>query len=116
MHDRPAESAVELIGPFRSTKVCLNGYQVPYLDACPVAGGKVLLTLDDRYMIEVDVADLDRWVNFIANCIAVASGFTAHPGTEGAPNPIPRTPYRRMIGLGTFTEGTSTGFGGDARE
>lgn len=40
----------------------------------------------------VDVADLDRMVEFVANCIAVASGYTCHPGTQCAPEPIRSTP------------------------
>ena len=90
---------VELVGPFKSHAVTVNGYRVPFLDACPVSGGRVSLLLDGRYGLMVDVADLDRVVEFIANCIAVASGYTCHPGTEGAPEPIRLTPYQRMIEL-----------------
>jgi hypothetical protein len=93
--------SVEIIGPFKHTHaVCVNGYRVPYLDACPIEGGKVLLTLDNRYMIEVEVAQLDSLVDFIANCLAVAAGYTCHPGTLGAPEPVRRTPYQRMTELG----------------
>ncbi|HEX8082420.1 MAG TPA: hypothetical protein VF557_19590 [Jatrophihabitans sp.] len=91
---------VEIIGPFKSHAVVVNGYRVPYLDACPTEGGKVLLTLDNRYMIEVPVSDLDWLVQFIANCLAVGAGYTCHPGTEGAPEPIRRTGYGRMVELG----------------
>lgn len=94
--------SVEIIGPFKSHHVvCVNGYQVPYLDACPVQGGKVLLTLDGRYMIEVEAAQLDSLVGFIANCIAVAAGYTCHPGTQGAPpEPLRRPLFPRVVELG----------------
>lgn len=96
----PIVSEVEILGPFQRHMVILNGYPVPYLEGEPATGGKVFLHLDHRYSIDVDVAQLDRWVDFIANCIAVASGFTCHPGTEGAPKPIPRSIYHRMYELG----------------
>jgi hypothetical protein len=95
--------AVELVGPFKSHAVAVNGYRVPFLDACPVNGGAVLLTLDNRYMIEVAACDLDRVVEFVANCIAVAGGYTCHPGTDGAPEPLVRTPYSRMRELTSAT-------------
>lgn len=90
---------VDVIGPFEYHAVVVNGYRVPYLTAEPANGGKVFLTLDSRYMIDIAVADFDRMMDFIANCIAVAAGFTCHPGTEGAPSPISRTPFSRLIGL-----------------
>lgn len=92
--------SVELIGPFKTHAVAVNGYRVPFLDASPMDGGTVALTLDHRYGLEVPVADLDATVEFIANCIAVAAGFTCHPGTEGAPEPVVRTGYGRMLELG----------------
>ena len=42
-------------------------------------------------MIEVSAADHDRTLDFIAKYIAIGTGYTCHPGSEGAPEPIPRT-------------------------
>ncbi|MFL6163548.1 MAG: hypothetical protein ACJ74U_15150 [Jatrophihabitantaceae bacterium] len=100
--------SVELVGPFKSHRVLLNGYEVPYLSAMPIAGGKVLLELDSRYMIEVDAARLDSVVEFMANRIAVASGYTCHPGTPGAPEPIPRSVYHRCRELTPLPAGVET--------
>lgn len=77
----------------------VDGYRVPYLSAQPIRGGKVLLTLDSRFMVEVEVADMEWLVEFMANCIAVASGYTCHPGTDGVPTPIKRDLYRRSVEL-----------------
>src|SRR6478672_4540378 len=33
----------------------------------------------------------DRTLDFIAECIAIGTGYTCHPGSQGAPEPISRT-------------------------
>ena len=93
-------SPVEIVGPFEEYRVVVNGYRVPYLSARPVTGGKVRLTLDSRISADIKVADMQWLVEFIADCIAVAAGYTCHPGPgSGAPTPIPRSIYRRSVSL-----------------
>ena len=69
----------EIIGPFTGYKVTVHGRQVPFLEAMPVNGGKIGLVLDQRYGVDIAVADADRIIPFIADCIAVAMGHTCHP-------------------------------------
>ena len=69
----------EIIGPFAGYKVTVHGRQVPFLEAMPVNGGKIGLVLDQRYGVDIPVADAGRIIPFIADCIAVALGYTCHP-------------------------------------
>ena len=85
---------IELVGPFTSHVVVLDGYEVPYLTAQPRNAGLIALTLDGRYGIDVPVAAFDETVVFLAHAIAVASGFTSHP--DGPDGPHPRSPYHRL--------------------
>jgi hypothetical protein len=64
------------VGPFSSHFVVVDGRRVPYLTATPRPGGIVTLTADGRFDLDVPVADLDRIAEWVAFCIAVASGFT----------------------------------------
>ena len=89
--------SVDFIGAFEYHTVCVNGWSVPYLTAAPVNGGKVELALDHRYAIELSIQDAEQIVPFIANAIAIAHGYTAHPsdGDEPLP-PTQRHPFQRM--------------------
>jgi hypothetical protein len=89
---------VEIIGPFKSHVVVMDGRQVPYLTATPRAGGVVGLTVDERFGLDVPVADLDRVVEFVAHCIAIASGYTAHPLPEWD-GPVIRHAFPRVSEL-----------------
>jgi hypothetical protein len=93
-------SGVQLVGPFQYHAVTVDGWRVPFLTAQPGNGGIVWLTVDDTRVLDIPVADFDRTVEFVADCIAVALGYTAHPSPhrdeEGLPNPNPRSPWRRM--------------------
>ena len=88
--------AVEIVGPFEQHVVVVDGRRVPYLTATPVRGGKVHLTLDDRIGLDVPVDALDQTVAFIADCIAVAAGYTCHPGEH---EPRRRHPFPQVTGL-----------------
>ena len=90
---------VEYIGPFSQHAVSIDGWRVPWLIAQPIQGGKVHLTCDERWTIwDVPLTEAERWLPFVADCIAVAAGYTCHPRREmDAPRPM--TPYGRMIGL-----------------
>lgn len=92
-----ATSEVEFVGPFSSHVVVVRGRRVPYLEATPLNGGMVALHLDHRFSIDLSVADAERIVPFIADCIAVAMGYTGHPGVDDEPIPLPAMP--RMLAL-----------------
>jgi len=69
----------EIAGPFESHRVIVDGRRVPFLEALPVNGGKISLLLDSRYAIDIPVADAGAFIPWIADCIAVAMGYTCHP-------------------------------------
>src|SRR5207237_8046781 len=95
----PMAEAVDFVGPFEHHDVVVNGWRVPYLEATPRNGGQVLLCLDHRYGLELSLADAERIVPFIADCMAVAAGYTAHPGRDGLDEPRPRHPMARTHGV-----------------
>jgi hypothetical protein len=97
---------VQFIGPFEQYDVVINGRRVPYLTAQPENGGVIALSLDRRFALELPVSDADRIVAFIADCIAVASGYTAHPGEDGIPEPIHRHPFPKMVSIDDFEVGS----------
>src|SRR4051812_40291892 len=96
--DFPAASAVDFVGPFQSHEVVVNGFKVPFLTASLPPGGTVHLTLDHRYGLDLSVQDADRVVQFIADCIAVAMGYTCHP-QQGWEGPLPRSPFMPRVPL-----------------
>lgn len=91
----PSSGSVELVGPFERWDVVVDGRLVPYLQATPEPGGVVHLTLDGRFGLVVEVADLDRTARFVADCIAVGMGYTCHPPAEWD-EPIRNPPFPRM--------------------
>lgn len=89
----------EFIGPFEYHKVVVDGWTVPHLTAQPARDGYIALTLDHRFDIDVPVVDADRLVGFIADCIAVALGYTCHPRPDWEA-PLARLPMQRCSSLG----------------
>jgi len=89
---------VEFVGPFEHYDVVVNGWRVPFLEMTPMTGGRVLLTLDHRTGVDLSLDEAERVVPFLADCIAVASGYTAHPG-DGVDAPLRRHPMMRMHGI-----------------
>jgi hypothetical protein len=83
--------AVMFPGPFKHHDVVVNGHAVPFLTATPREDGSVSLHLDRRFVVDLDAAEVERIVPFIADCMAVALGHTCHPCPE-----VPEPPPRRM--------------------
>lgn len=69
----------EIVGPFNERRLVVEGWQVPFLEATELDGGKVNFTLDHRLGLEVDAKDFDRIAAFLADAIAVALGLPSHP-------------------------------------
>jgi hypothetical protein len=84
------------VGPIEHHAVVVNGHLVPFLSATPMNGGRIDLTLDQRIALELSVQDAERVLPFIADCIAVALGYAAHPGESGA---VARSPFPRMAAV-----------------
>ena len=72
----------------------VNGWHVPYLQAHVVAEDRVMLVIDRRLATEMSVEEAKQVVPFVADAIAVAMGYGAHPD-ESTPRPLPRAPYPR---------------------
>lgn len=89
---------VEFVGPFETHRVVVDGWAVPFIAAHPVGDGYIALTLDHRFDIDIPVIDADRLVGFIADCIAVAMGYTCHPRADWDA-PKSRVPMQRCRNL-----------------
>lgn len=85
-------------GPFSYHDVVVDGWSVPLLKASMRGEDRVRLILDDRRVLDLSIAEADRLLPFLANAIAVALGYGAHPREntrflpERAPHMAPR-PY-----------------------
>jgi hypothetical protein len=89
---------VNFPGPFQHHDVVVNGHQVPFLRATPLDGGQVHLNLDRRLGLTLSAEEAERVVPFLADAIAVASGYTSHPDAGGN-GPIERHPFPRVQAL-----------------
>lgn len=96
----------EIIGPFRKHYVQVNGHQVPHLEAWREQGtpGKVWLSVGSR-MLDIPEAEADRTIEFLADAIAWAMGYTAHPRAD-MDAPIRRTPFPKMVAIDSVTTDT----------
>ncbi len=92
-------SPVEFVGPFERHEVVVGGWSVPLLEAEPLPGGQVTVSVDRRFSLTMSLAESERFVPFLANAIAVALGFPSHPSGDEKPKGIPLTRPRRMISL-----------------
>ena len=80
-------------GPFEHHDVVVNGWRLPLLEAQLAGdGAKVLLVLDRRFSLELTVEEAERIVPFLADTLAVALGYDAHPN-ETDPLPLSRAPH-----------------------
>jgi len=84
-------SEYQIVGPFQSHRVIVDGRRVPFLEAMPVNGGKISLLLDGRYALDVSVADADAFIPWIADAIAIALGYTCHP--RAGKEPLRASPF-----------------------
>src|SRR4051812_5965778 len=87
-------------GPFEHHDVVVNGWRVPFLQA-HLAADRVRLVLDRRLAADLSLDEAERVVPFVADAIAVALGYGAHPDDD-TPRPLPRAPYprpERVVGI-----------------
>ncbi len=84
-------SDYQIVGPFQSHRVIVDGRRVPFLEALPVNGGKISLLLDGRYGLDISVADADAFIPWIADAIAIAMGYTCHP--RPGKGPVHASPF-----------------------
>lgn len=81
-------------GPFNYHDVVVRGWRVPFLQAHMQGEDRVTLVIDRRLAAEFSADEAERVVPFVANAIAVAMGYGAHP-REDTPRPLARAPYPR---------------------
>lgn len=109
MHDRNPHDCEQEIGfrvtfpgPFQHHDVVIDGWRVPFLQAHLSADDdRVSLVIDRRLAIDLTTTEAERIVPFVADAIAVALGYGAHPNQD-TPRIPPRAPYprpERVVGL-----------------
>lgn len=83
----------EIIGPVWPKYVLsVGGFRVPHLsisppmDAdknhAPLENDRIFLVCDERTGVYTTREELDRWLPFIADCMAVAAGYPCHGAKE----------------------------------
>lgn len=88
---------VEFIGPFiEEWKVSLHGYRVPKLAALLRKDGNIMLSLDERFLIEGSREEVSKWIHFVANAMAIGAGYSCY-GENSVKDP---NPFKAgMVGL-----------------
>jgi hypothetical protein len=87
------EFRVTFAGPFVHHDVVVDGWSVPFLKASLRGESGVRLLLDERMGIDLDAGEAERLLPFLADAIAVALGYGAHPRHDGPELP-PQLPHR----------------------
>jgi hypothetical protein len=86
---------VNFVGPFQHHDVVVNGWRVPFLRAhLREDEDQVRVVIDRRLGIDLSTDEAERFLPFLANAIAVALGYGAHPRPD-TPRPLKRAPYPR---------------------
>jgi hypothetical protein len=91
--------AVRFPGPFTYHDVVVRGWTVPLLRAHMRGEDQIRVVLDDRLGLDLSSAEAERVLPFIANAIAVALGYGAHPreNMESLPGRTPQAAPRRVF-------------------
>jgi hypothetical protein len=92
------DARVERVGPFNESyyKITIGGYLVPYIKAYKNIDGSWTLLLDGRFAIDIqNEEEIQRWVWWVANAMAIASGYSCF-GANSAPIDLFN---RQLIGL-----------------
>jgi len=100
-------SGLDFPGPFEWHEVVLHGHMVPFLRATPIDGG-VHINLDGRYGLDLTAAQADEVIPFVADCIAVAMGYSCFP-KPACPDPPALTAFPKLSRL-TLNESDSPTF------
>jgi len=107
MHEHDSTSTdtafrVTFPGPFMHHDVVVDGWRVPFIQAHMSGEDRVALVIDRRLATELSVDEAERVVPLVADAIAVALGYGAHPN-EDTPRIPPQAPYprpERVVGVG----------------
>ena len=92
---------LEYIGPFGNPypyRMTIDGYQIPYIKGHKKEDGNWILCLDGRYEIDTTEDEINRWLRWVANAMAIAAGYNSFGEHANLSNPF----KRKLIGLSTF--------------
>lgn len=111
MHEHERSTASEAFrvtfpGPFEHHDVVVDGWRVPFIQAHVTENNRVALVIDRRLWTELSLDEAERVVPFVADAIAVALGYGAHPNQDTS-RPPTRAPYPRpepVVGLGELPD------------
>ena len=93
---------VQFHGPFREPyRVTVAKYRVPHLEAYPSGQGGWFIILDERFGIDAGDAEARKWLRFIAQCMAVAAGYSSHGAHSGRDNPY----HHRLLSISSTEAG-----------
>jgi hypothetical protein len=70
-------------------RLAIDGYLVPNISATALSDGMVSLVLDRRFEIIASRDEVERWLWFVANAMAIGGGYSCF-----GENSIPIHPYR----------------------
>lgn len=100
--EAPAEFRVSFPGPFSQHDVVVDGWKVPLVHAHPSGANDetVMIVLDNRLAATFTVEEAERFVPFLADAIAVALGYTAHPRGDEEFERKPQPRPVRVHGIG----------------
>lgn len=92
---------VSFPGPFQHHDVVVDGWSVPFIKASFRQDNEdhVRLILDDRIGLDLKSAEAEKLMPFLADAIAVALGYGAHPREDSMslPERAPHAAPRRVI-------------------
>jgi hypothetical protein len=92
---------VDFPGPFQHHDVVVDGWSVPFIKASFRSDDEnhVRLVLDDRMVIDLTASEAERLTPFLADAIAVALGYGAHPREDmkSLPGRAPHAAPRRVV-------------------
>ena len=95
--DLPNPDRVSFPGPFAHHDVVVQGWTVPFMKASLRGENQIRLILDDRKAVDLTTSEAENVLPFLADAIAVALGYGAHPTadmTELPPELAHRAPRR----------------------
>lgn len=81
---------VSILQPSTLREITVDGFAVPHIRAVELQcenEGLFNLVVDGRFSITVEKEDLEKWLWFIANAMAVAAGYSGHGENSCVPNP-----------------------------
>lgn len=91
-------------GPFQHHDVVVDGWSVPFVKASfrQDDDDHIRLILDDRIGLDLNSAEAEKLMPFLADAIAVALGYGAHPSEESMtlPERAPHMAPRRVVRVG----------------